>query len=545
MVMFIIIKAAPLLILHGSISTRRTLIIRVVTLNIMDVLCLISHIQQVDPNGTSEDSPSRVLIDCGATHSVVFHTFALMTQPHPTPLGYDLEFSMPRRERCYVDRVYLGCPVMVEDVVMPANLISLDIVDFDVILGTDWLHCNRAKIDYYGKTVTFHRPGLPKVTFVGEPSGVRHVISAMKTKRLLSKGCQGYLAHVELNDNGPNSVEDVCVVRYFPDVFPDDLPGLPLDRDVEFAIDLLPGTDPISLTSYRMAPAELKELKVQLQELVDKLKIKREDVPKTAFRTRYAQGIRVNSQKVATVEDWEQPRTVTEQLKYYLTHALVLALSDDSGNFEVYSDASLNGLGCVLMQHGRVIVYALRQLEPHKKNYPTHDLELVAIIFALKIWRHYLYGGKCKIFTDHKSLQYLFTQRDLNLRQQRWIELLSDYDCTIKYHHGRENAVANALSRKTPARLNAIYDCHMIDEETHEIIQARNRGKKKDFRIRQTDGMLKQENIMYVPNNAELKKEILDEAHISAYAMHPGGETYPEDERSQGQLGGYDPSTYQ
>ncbi|XP_070678057.1 uncharacterized protein [Malus domestica] len=266
---------------------------------------------------------ARVLIDCGATHSVVSYTFAQMMQPYPTPLGYDLEFSMPRRVRCYVDRVYPGCPVMVEDVVMPTNLIPLDIVDFDVILGTDWLHYNRAKIDCYGKAVTFHRPGLPEVTFVREPSGVRHdVISAMKAKRLLSKGCQAYLAHVVLNDNAPSSVDDVRMVRHFPDVFPDDLPRLPLERDVELVTDLLPGTDLISLTPYRMAHADLRELKVQLQELVDKgfiqpstspwgapvlfvrkkngtlrlcidyrqlnwLKIRSEDVPKTTFRTRY------------------------------------------------------------------------------------------------------------------------------------------------------------------------------------------------------------------------------------------------------------------
>ncbi|KAM2786257.1 hypothetical protein PS2_007166 [Malus domestica] len=151
---------------------------------------------------------ARVLIDCGATHSVISHTFAQMTQPHPTPLGFDLEFSMPRGDKCYVDSVYPRCPVMVDGVVILANLIPLDIMDFDVILGADWLHCNRAHMDCYGKSVTFHRPGLPEVAFVGESSGVRHgIISAMRAKKLLSKGCQGYLAHVVLNDVVPSSVE--------------------------------------------------------------------------------------------------------------------------------------------------------------------------------------------------------------------------------------------------------------------------------------------------------------------------------------------------
>ncbi|KAM1958501.1 hypothetical protein ACFX15_003880 [Malus domestica] len=171
---------------------------------------------------------------------------------------------MPRGDSCFVDRVYPGCPVIVEGIIMPANLMPLDIMNFDVILGTDWLHYNCDKIDCYGKAVTFHCLGLPKVTFVGEPSGVR------QAKRLLSKGCQGYLAHVVLNDDAHSSVEDVRVVRYFLDVFPEDLPGLPPNKEVEFVIDLLPGTNPISLTPYRMAPAELRELKVQLQVLVDK-----------------------------------------------------------------------------------------------------------------------------------------------------------------------------------------------------------------------------------------------------------------------------------
>ena len=119
----------------------------------------------------------------------------------------------------------------------------------------------------------------------------------------------------------------------------------------------------------------------------------------------------------------------------------------------MYSDASHKGLGCVLMQHGKVIAYASRQLKDYEKRYPTHDLELAAVVFALKIWRHYLYGEKCEIYTDHKSLKYIFTQKELNMRQRRWLELIKDYDCEILYHPGKANVVADALSRKGREKL--------------------------------------------------------------------------------------------
>ena len=131
-----------------------------------------------------------------------------------------------------------------------------------------------------------------------------------------------------------------------------------------------------------------------------------------------------------------------------MTSAPVLIVPDSQEPYVVYTDASGTRLGCVLMQHGKVVAYASRQLKPHEKNYPTHDLELSAVIFALKIWRYYLYGAKFEVYYDHKSLKYLFTQRDLNLRQRRWVEYLEDYDFTLQYHPGKANVVADALSRK-------------------------------------------------------------------------------------------------
>jgi ribonuclease HI len=208
-----------------------------------------------------------------------------------------------------------------------------------------------------------------------------------------------------------------------------------------------------------------------------------------------AEGVAVDPGKVETVSNWRQPTNVSEiksflglagyyrrfiegfskiarpmtellkkekkfnwtesceksfqELKRRLTTAPVLTLPDIQWDFVVYCDASRQGLGCVLMQDGKVVAYASRQLKPHEQNYPTHDLEFAAVVHALKIWRHYLIGNKCEIYTDHKSLKYIFTQPDLNLRQRRWLELVKDYNIEIHYHPGKANVVADALSRKS------------------------------------------------------------------------------------------------
>ncbi|GKF37780.1 putative reverse transcriptase domain-containing protein, partial [Tanacetum coccineum] len=150
-----------------------------------------------------------------------------------------------------------------------------------------------------------------------------------------------------------------------------------------------------------------------------------------------SEGIHVDPTKIESIKDWASPKTPTK-----------ISLPEGSENFMVYCDASHKRLGVVLMQKEKVIAYASRQLKVHKKNYTTHNLELGAVVFTLKMQRHYLYGTKCVVFTNYKSLQHILDQKELNMRQRRWLELLSDYDCEIRYYPRKANVVADALSRK-------------------------------------------------------------------------------------------------
>ncbi|GKE99449.1 putative reverse transcriptase domain-containing protein [Tanacetum coccineum] len=187
-----------------------------------------------------------------------------------------------------------------------------------------------------------------------------------------------------------------------------------------------------------------------------------------------SQGLHVDPAKIEAVKNWASPTTPTEVRQflglagYYwkffedykkLCEAPILALPKGNDDFVVYCDASYQGLGALLMQRDKVIAYASRQLKPNEENCTTHDLELGAVVFALKIWRHYLYGTKCTVFTDHQSLQHILHQKELNMRQRHWLELLADYDCEIRYHPRKANVIVDALNRKErikPLRIRSL-----------------------------------------------------------------------------------------
>ncbi|GJY49691.1 putative reverse transcriptase domain-containing protein [Tanacetum coccineum] len=279
---------------------------------------------------------------------------------------------------------------------------------------------------------------------------------------------------------------------------------------------------------FDQLPGSSMYSKIDLSSGYHQLGVCVEDIPKMAFRTRYGhyefqvmpfgltnaqavfmdlmnrlskvqflgyvidnEGIRVDPAKIESIKDWESPKTLTEIRQFLGLASYYRRFIEGSENFIVYCDASHNGLGAVLMQKEKVIAYASCQLKIHEKNYMTHDLKLGAVVFALKMWRHYLYGMKCVVFTDHKSLQHILDQKELNMRQRRWLELLSDYDCELRYHPGKVEA-------RKEENYGTEYLCGMI----------------KNLEPR-ADGTLCLKNRSWIPCFGNLRALIMHESHKS------------------------------
>ncbi|KAJ9565709.1 hypothetical protein OSB04_001675 [Centaurea solstitialis] len=515
------------------------------------------------------------------------------------------------------------------------------------------------------------------------------------------------MAHVVDKEVKEKQIQNFPVVRDYPEVFPEELPGLPPHRQVEFHIDLVQGAAPVAKSPYRLAPSKMELNKItiknryplpRIDDLFDQfqgatyfskidlrsgyhqMRVREEVIAKIAFRTRYGhyeflvmpfgltntpavfmdlmnricrpywdkfvivfindiliysrskeeheqhlrlilellkteelytkfykgafgfqflqdsnsfknipanqtppkyelwirevhflghvvnkEGIHIeairkceapktpteirqflglagyhrrfiaNSSKIAqplsmlTQKDkkfvWgEEQEEAFQLLKHKLCNAPILALPEGTDNFVVYSDASHQGLGCVLMQNEKVVAYASRQLKVHEKNYTTHDLELGAVVFALKIWRHYLYGTKCTIFfSDHKSLQHILDQKMLNMRQRRWVELLNDYDCEIKYHPGKANVVADALSRKEKVKPSRARATEMLVQTSlkNQILEAQEEALKVENLKKETLHQMEKEFEVKDEGVDQLRTTIMNEAHLTKYSIHP------------------------
>ncbi|GJZ43187.1 putative reverse transcriptase domain-containing protein [Tanacetum coccineum] len=388
---------------------------------------------------------ASVLFDSGSDRCFVNTRFSSLLDIKPVKIEDSYEVELADGRIVCTNVVLNGCILNLVNHIFKIDLMSIELGMFDIIIGMDWLVKHDAVIVCGEKVVRI--PYGNKTLIVEGDKGMSRlkVISCIK-------------AHVS-------------IIRDFPEVFPEELPGLPPSRQVEFRIDLVPGGEPVARAPYRLAPSKMKELSVQLQELLEKgfirqsssswgapLRIKEEDILITAFRTRYGHfefqvmpfgltnapaddeehekhlkiilellkkdklygkflkcdfwldpvqflglvidcsGVHVNPAKVGAIKSWTAPKTPTEGTE----------------GFVVYCYASLKGYGAVLMQGEKVIAYASRQLKVHEANYTTQDLELGVVVFALRLWRHYLYGTKC----------------------------------VIRYHPGKANVVADALSRK-------------------------------------------------------------------------------------------------
>nr|GFA11486.1 putative reverse transcriptase domain-containing protein [Tanacetum cinerariifolium] len=560
-----------------------------------------------------------ILFDIGADRSFISTAFSSLIDIVPTLLGnsYDVELADGRIVE--VDTIMRGCTLNFLGHPFNLDLMPVELGSFDIIIGMDWL---------------------------------RRFILCSKAQECMAKGCQIFLAHISAKKEEDKSkgkqLEDVPVVRDYPEVFPKDLLGLPPARPVEFQIDLILGAAPVARAPYRLVPSKMKYLSEQLQELSEKgfirpssspwgapvLFVKKKDgsfrmcidyrelnklivknryplpriddlsdqlqgssvyskvdlrseeklyakfskcefwIPKVQFLDHVidSRGIHVDPAKIESIKDWASSKTPTEirqflglvgyyrrfiegfskiaksmtkltqkgikfdwgekeengflLIKQKLCSAPILALPERSKDFMVYCDASHKGLGAVLMQREKVIAYGSRQLKVHEQNYTTHDLELGSVVFALKIWRHYLYGTKCTVFTDHKSLQHILDQKELNMRHRP--DALSHKE-RIKPLWVRALVMTIGLDlprQILEAQIEALKPKNLEKEDVGGMIKKDIPKEKLEPR---DDGTLCLNGRSWLPCYGDLRSVIMYKSHKSKYSVHPGSDKMYQD----------------
>ncbi|GJY50598.1 putative reverse transcriptase domain-containing protein [Tanacetum coccineum] len=354
------------------------------------------------------------------------------------------------------------------------------------------------------------------------------------------------------NKSKEKQMEDVPVICDFLEVFPEEFPGLPPPRQVEFRIDLVPGAAPVARAPYRLAPSETRELSVQLQELLEKGFIRLSSSPWGApDEEEHGKHLKIILEllkkerlyaKFSKCNFWLDSVQflghVIDRSGVHIDPAKIEAIKSFSLISKLLTKLTKKDKKCewgkeeeafqTLKQKEKVIAYASRKLKVHEENYTTYDLELGAVVFALRLWRHYLYGTKCVVFTDHKSLQYILNQKELNLRQQRWIELLSDYDCEIRYHPGKENVVALMMTvhNDLPKQIRKAQEEAMKGENIEAEILGR--MIKQIFKFC-PNGTRCFGNHVWFPRFSGLRDLVMHESHKSKYSIHPGSDKMYQD----------------
>ncbi|KAJ8761463.1 hypothetical protein K2173_001596 [Erythroxylum novogranatense] len=455
------------------------------------------------------------LIDPGSTHSFVSSSRPVCDR-NVSPLDTLLIVSTPISQYIIVSQVYRGCELCIGGELLVVDLMPLKMGELDVILGMDTLEKYNARLDCKQKTVEFELDDGRRVVFMGDrKASPPRIVSALTVEKMMSKGCEAFLAYVIDSRADRGKLEDIPVVKEFSYVFPEELPGLPPAREIEFPIELL------SEQGVYVDPKKIEA--VVNWEAAKNVAEMRSFLGLAGYYRRFVEGFSMiaapmtkllrKNQKFIWSDECQKS---FEELKHKLTSAPILILPSVDESYTVYSDASRKGLGCVLM-HGD------------------------------------------RIFTDHKSLKYLLSQKELNLRQRRWIELLKDYDLLIEYHPGKANVVADALSRKSSiAHVRMVYlplleemaklkislkqeepDCLLTSFRVRPILKEKVRelqvqdvdlsrlrdeiqnGKISEVIVRD-DGLMIVGNKLCIPDVQEVKDEIMDEAHNAPYAMHPG-----------------------
>ncbi|GJR36267.1 putative reverse transcriptase domain-containing protein [Tanacetum coccineum] len=483
---------------------------------------------------------ASILFDTGADRSFVSTTFSSLIDITPTTLDHYYDVELADGKIIGINTIIRGCTLNFLDHPFNINLMPVELGSFDVIVGMDWLAKYHVVIDCAEKIVRI--PWGNETLIVhgdGSSRGNRtrlNIISCTKTHKYLLKGHHVFLAHVTTKE-----IEDKSREKRLED----------------------------NKKEHKEHLKAILEL-LKKEELYAKFSKCEFWIPKVQFLGHVidSQGIHVDPAKIESIKDWASPKTLTEIRQFlglagYYRRFIkgfskiakpMTKLTQKKVAFE-WGDKQEAAFQTLKHKLCSAPILALPQgaenfiLKIHEKNYTTHDLELGAVVFALKIWRHYLYGTKCTVFTDHKSLQHILDQKELNMRQRRWLELLSDYDCEIRYHPGKANVVADALSRKErikPLRVRALVMTIGLDLPK-QILNAQTEAQKpenlknedvggmirkdipKEKLEPRADGTLCLNGRSWLPCYGDLRTVIMHESHKSKYSIHPGSDKMYQD----------------